>query len=70
MGLGGYDAKTNTLTMARVKATAARALLDTGIEPLEEQSQQKADDKKTKEIAKRNKDLNQMTFKHCAEKLY
>ena len=67
MGLGGYNAKTNTLAMARVKATAARVLLDRGIDPLEYQNQQKADDDKAKEIAKKNKELNQMTFKHCAE---
>jgi integrase len=67
MGLGGYHSKTNTLAMARVKATAAKALVDRGIDPLVQQRENKAELVESENLAKREDNLKNMTFKVCAE---
>jgi integrase len=66
MGLGGYNPKTNSLAKARIKATAAKALLDSGIDPIEDQRGQKAKSLEVEMSAKREKKLKSMTFSVCA----
>ena len=67
MGLGGYHSKTNTLAMARVKATAAKALVDRGIDPIDQQREKKEQERATESQTKRENKLKNMTFKVCAE---
>jgi len=67
MGLGGYNAKTNLLAKARVKGTAAKAKLDSGIDPIEYKREKEAKSLEIEKIAKQEKKLTSMTFRVCAE---
>ena len=66
MGLGGYNPKTNSLAKARIKATAAKALVNSGIDPIEEQRAQKAEALESDKVDRREKKLKGMTFSKCA----
>ena len=59
IGLGGFCAKTNTLGMARSKATDLKAMINKGIDPIEQSLQ---DQKRTEAANKENKIKNEMNL--------
>ena len=66
IGLGGFCAKTNTLGMARSKATNLKAMINKGIDPIEQSIQ---DQKRTEAANKENKikdEMNLATFDSVA----
>ena len=66
IGLGGFCAKTNTLGMARSKATDLKAMINKGIDPIEQSLQ---DQKRTEAANKENKikdEMNLATFDSVA----
>ena len=66
IGLGGFCAKTNTLGMARSKATDLKAMINKGIDPIEQSIQ---DQKRTEAANKENKikdEMNLATFDSVA----
>ena len=66
LGLGGFCAKTNTLGMARSKATDLKAMINKGIDPIEQSLQ---DQKRTEAANKENKikdEMNLATFDSVA----
>ena len=66
IGLGGFCAKTNTLGMARSKATDLKAMINKGIDPIEQSIQ---DQKRTAAANKENKikdEMNLATFDSVA----
>ena len=67
MGLGSYHRKSNSLAMARAKSIEVKALVNRGIDPID---QQRGEDEDKREIdikTKRESKLQNMTFKVCAE---
>jgi integrase len=66
IGLGGFCAKTNTLGMARSKATDLKAMINKGIDPIEQSIQ---DQKRAEAANKENKikdEMNLATFDSVA----
>ena len=66
IGLGGFCAKTNTLGMARSKATDLKAMINKGIDPIEQSVQ---DQKRTEAANRENKikdEMNLATFDSVA----
>jgi len=66
MGLGGYNPKTNSLANARVKATAAKTLVDKGIDPIDDKREKEEQKRIAKKLAEQEGKLKDMTFSICA----
>jgi len=67
MGLGSYHRKSNTLAMARSKSVEAKALVNRGIDPLDQQRDEDEGKRLSDLKSKRENELQSMTFKVCAE---
>jgi len=65
-GLGTYNAKSNTLAMARRKATQMRLLIHDNVDPIEAKQQARATKTKQNAQARIDDNLKAMTFKKCA----
>ena len=69
-GLGAYDSKTNGLASARKKATAIKALIAQGIDPIDDERTRKAELKQTEQLEHRKSQLAKMTFEICARQWF
>lgn len=71
MGLGSYDKKGNTLSIAREEASKARILVRKGIDPIKHRDNEKSKEVKgslvAEQAALKEGKLNRMTFSICAE---
>ena len=69
-GLGAYDSKINGLGSARKKATALKALIAQGIDPIDDERTRKAKLKQTEQLEHRKSQLAKMTFEICARQWF
>ena len=66
IGLGGFCAKTNTLGMARSKATDLKAMINKGIDPIEQTIQERNRALAAQKANKVKAEINQATFDRIA----
>jgi len=67
MGLGSYHRKSNTLAMARSQSIEVKALVNRGIDPIEQQRDKNEDKRQADIKTKHQNKLQNMTFKVCSD---